>query len=139
MKLARTVLLVALFAAGEAVAQQPAVGSAASSTNAATAFRYNRSLWSLPAGSQRYDRQDFISKQSSPSSGFLLASSSQRLQAKTPLSLSLGLLESVNPFAPLKQKNEPTRIYHLSTRAWTTTVGWHPGASAFPDAITHEW
>jgi hypothetical protein len=25
-----------------------------------------------------------------------------------------------------------------ATRAWSTTVGWRPGASAFPDPLTHE-
>lgn len=45
-----------------------------------------------------------------------------------------------NPFVPSATNNE-NKVEHiegLSTRAWTTTVGWHPGESAFPTAMTHE-
>jgi hypothetical protein len=44
----------------------------------------------------------------------------------------------INPLAPTEPKPayEPNRV--LSTRAWSTTVGWTPGRSAFPDEVTHE-
>jgi hypothetical protein len=44
----------------------------------------------------------------------------------------------INPFA----KSEPGPDYansrELSPRAWSSVVGWRNGASAFPDATTHE-
>ena len=49
------------------------------------------------------------------------------------------IIKLLNPFAAsegaapaIEQKR------NLSTRAWATTVGFHPGGSAFPDATTHE-
>jgi hypothetical protein len=52
---------------------------------------------------------------------------------------SRGLLQLINPFAPVGPKPEiEKRTKGLSTRAWSTTVGWNPGGSAFPDATTHE-
>ena len=47
------------------------------------------------------------------------------------------VLHLVNPFAPTGP--EPTEhTQKLSARAWTSSVGLHPGMSAFPDAATHE-
>jgi hypothetical protein len=48
------------------------------------------------------------------------------------------LLQLLNPFAPAERKVELASTRGLSTRAWTTVVGWNPGESAFPDAMTHE-
>ena len=48
------------------------------------------------------------------------------------------LLHLVNPFAPTEPRSEYRNTAGLSTRAWTTTAGWSPGRSAFPDAVTHE-
>jgi len=39
---------------------------------------------------------------------------------------------------PAGPKDETKRINGLSTRSWTTVVGWQPGASAFPNETTHE-
>ena len=44
----------------------------------------------------------------------------------------------INPFAPTEHVEEVQRTPRLSSRAWSTTVGWHPGGSSFPDATTHE-
>jgi hypothetical protein len=35
-------------------------------------------------------------------------------------------------------KNEIERVDGLDSRPWTQIVGWHPGASAFHTAETHE-
>jgi hypothetical protein len=51
------------------------------------------------------------------------------------------LFSLINPF-PKKGEGEngPTlqRYSDLNPRAWSTVVGWHPTASAFPDPMTHE-
>jgi len=47
-------------------------------------------------------------------------------------------LQLINPFAPVEHVEQVERTSGLSTRAWATTVGLHPGGSAFPDAATHE-
>ena len=45
-------------------------------------------------------------------------------------------LESLQPAA--KEKTEIYRAGNMSSRPWTEIVGWHPGASQFPDAQNHE-
>jgi len=37
------------------------------------------------------------------------------------------------PAQPADTRNNREPIEGLSPQAWTTTVGWHPGQSAFPD------
>lgn len=49
-----------------------------------------------------------------------------------------GLLHLINPFARAEPRQKIERVGGLSSRPWTSTVGWSPGASAFPDAKTHE-
>ena len=49
------------------------------------------------------------------------------------------ILNVLNPFTPSERAEvsfTPTR--NLNPRAWATTVGFHPGGSAFADATTHE-
>jgi hypothetical protein len=48
------------------------------------------------------------------------------------------LLNAINPFASRDADEEFKGAPRVSTRAWTTTVGWSPGASAFADPVTHE-
>ncbi len=51
------------------------------------------------------------------------------------------LLNLINPFAPVEPSATsapPRTVRGPSPRAWTTVAGWHPGRSAFPDAVTHE-
>jgi hypothetical protein len=49
------------------------------------------------------------------------------------------LLQLVNPFAPVEPQPAPqTRVKDMSTRAWSTVVGWNPGGSAFPNGVDHE-
>jgi hypothetical protein len=49
-----------------------------------------------------------------------------------------GIGNLFNPFAPVRSEPRQTAVENVSPRAWTTMAGWHPGASAFPDATTHE-
>ena len=37
------------------------------------------------------------------------------------------------PAQPADKRNDRRPIEGLSPQAWTTTVGWHPGRSEFPD------
>src|SRR6184192_3056775 len=48
------------------------------------------------------------------------------------------LLQLINPFSPSERKEELESTRGLSARAWSSTVGWNPGGSAFSDAMTHE-
>ncbi len=43
-----------------------------------------------------------------------------------------------NPFAHTEPTPDTMNVRGLSPRAWTVTVGWHPGVSAFSDPLTHE-
>ena len=62
----------------------------------------------------------------------------QPFKAKRLREVPKRLWHLVNPFAPTEPKPAYERTPVLSTRAWSTTVGWNPGRSAFPDAVTHE-
>jgi hypothetical protein len=58
---------------------------------------------------------------------------------KQPTSTPRRLLNLVNPLAPVEPQPVPeTRLGGVSTRAWSSVVGWSPGGSAFPDPVTHE-
>ena len=48
------------------------------------------------------------------------------------------VMQLINPFAPVEQSDRIDKTTYLSARAWSTTVGWNPGGSAFADARTHE-
>jgi len=47
-------------------------------------------------------------------------------------------LQLINPFASGDEQSRIDAPKGLSPRAWTTVVGLHPGASAFPEPMTHE-
>jgi len=47
------------------------------------------------------------------------------------------LLHVINPFAR-DEESDLKGLPRLSSQAWTTTVGWHPGSSAFADPVSHE-
>jgi hypothetical protein len=44
----------------------------------------------------------------------------------------------INPFATVEAGERLERAADVNPRAWTSTVGLHPGRSAFPDVTTHE-
>jgi hypothetical protein len=51
----------------------------------------------------------------------------------------VNLLKAINPFSRKEVSTEGDDVIGTeSTRAWTTTVGWHLGASAVPDPVTQE-
>ena len=62
----------------------------------------------------------------------------QPFKAKRLREVPKRLWHLVNPLAPAEPKPAYERTPTLSTRAWSTTVGWSSGRSAFPDAVTHE-
>ena len=63
------------------------------------------------------------------------------LKSRSTADFSRRLLNLFNPFSSQPQ-NLPSRISTatgpVSSRAWSTTVGWSPGRSAFPDEHFHE-
>jgi hypothetical protein len=49
------------------------------------------------------------------------------------------LFHLVNPFAKTDSGEESHHVVDgLDTRSWSTIAGWHPGASAWDDPVTHE-
>jgi hypothetical protein len=48
------------------------------------------------------------------------------------------LLQLINPFTSSERKDELESTRAVSARAWSTTIGWNTGGSAFSDAVTHE-
>jgi len=136
MKTLRWVLLTLYAAVVAAVAQPPAPHLATTSTNASS-LRYGMSLAPLIQENAGLKPQDSIRM--------------GRLQLRGPLvrpakgenlwDVPVQLLRMFNPFAPTESRPQPETLPLTkgeSLRAWTTTVGWHPGSSAFPDPPTGE-
>ena len=48
------------------------------------------------------------------------------------------MFQLINPFAPVEHVEQFERTADLTPRAWASTVGLHPGGSAFAEATTHE-
>lgn len=48
------------------------------------------------------------------------------------------LWQLINPFAEVAPKSQIEGLRGTSPVAWTTTAGWRPGSSAFPNATVHE-
>lgn len=133
MNRGRTLLLIVVLTTCHAIAQQPAAKVATPATNSAPA-RYDTSLSSLLTTDLDSSRDDVITGKSFQVSGPLV----RPLKANKIWNVPLRLLQLGNPFAPPEPKADLERVGNLSPRAWSTVVGWHPGASSWPDPITHE-
>jgi hypothetical protein len=59
-------------------------------------------------------------------------------KAKKVMDVPRRMLKLLNPFAPNETGATLEEKRNVTTRAWATTVGLHPGRSAFPDVTTHE-
>ncbi len=133
------VLSVAL-AVTSAVAQQKAAAPAAAAA-AAAGNQFESSRLEVPDSRVRVDdlqtaQPDKVKlKKHFVLTGPLVHAFNVKKVAEVPKRL----FHLVNPFG----KAEPGEETHhevdgLDTRSWSTIVGWHPGASAFPDATTQE-
>jgi hypothetical protein len=62
------------------------------------------------------------------------------LNSKSTGDFSRRLLRLFNPFSSAPQNLPPGAEVSgpVNTRAWSTQVGWSPGASAFPDGAHHD-
>jgi hypothetical protein len=125
-------LLIVVLTACRAIAQQPAAKVTTPATNSAPA-RYDTSLSSLLTTDFDSTRDDVITGKSFQVSGPLV----RPLKANKIWNVPQRLFQLVNPFAAPEPKFEVERVGDLSPRAWSTVVGWSPGASAWPDAVTH--
>jgi hypothetical protein len=124
MKLARAPFLVLILAAERIVAGPQGLEASAPTTNSAA----------LRAGDARLTRTDVSVGTKLQINGPLV----QPFRAKRIRTLPRGLLHLINPFARAEPREEIERVGGISSRPWTSVVGWSPGASAFPDAKTHE-
>lgn len=131
MNLPQTLVLVTLFAACGAAAQQPVANLAPPPTPAVPAFDGPLTP-SLLTTEPQTTRQDVIAGKSLQVSGPLV----HPLKAKRIWTIPLKLAQLLNPFAKSAAKMESEPVDGVSPRAWTTVVGWHPGASMFPDPKT---
>ena len=118
-------------AASQSVAQQPGREASASTTNTPSMTEGTRLLAPLL---EEPKASDVIVGKKAELSGPLV----RPLKVKKLGDVPKVLLQLINPLAVSERKIELETTRQLSTRAWATTVGWHPGASAFPDPMTHE-
>jgi hypothetical protein len=147
MKAAFLVVLIVAFAAGQAKAQtlNLATNNHLTFTNSA-ALRDNSQLtlpgsaamqWRLVQPTDTNSVDLTVSKTIVHLSGPVATT----LKAKSAGDFSRRVLRLFNPFSSQEQ-NLPSTVSTasgpVSTRAWSTIVGWSPGQSAFPDEHYHE-
>ena len=118
--------------AGGAVLAQQSLETSAANTNS-TELRSNTRISSLLIEDTKH-YEDVIVRKDVEFSGPLV----RPLKAKKLWEVPRRLLQLINPFAPTESREEWASSRGLSSRAWTSAVGWNPGRSAFPDAMTHE-
>src|SRR5258705_4665293 len=53
------------------------------------------------------------------------------MKAKRLREVPQRLFHAINPFARSEETDEFKGLPRVSSQAWSTSVGWHPGASAF--------
>ena len=126
-------IMVLTMAATRALAQQQALDTSSGGTNSAASTQ-TLQFSSLTAGDMSKATSNISLGKELKMSGPLV----QTFKVKRVSDLPRRALQLINPFAPLEHVEQVERTSGLSTRAWATTVGFHPGGSAFPDATTHE-
>src|SRR6266481_6047003 len=132
----RSVLLMIMFLTAAAVrgsAQQQSLDSSSRGTNSG-ALTQTLGFSSLTAGDMSKATSNISLGKELTVSGPLV----QTFKVKRVSDAPRRALQLINPFAPVEHVEQVERSSGLSTRAWGTTVGLHPGGSAFPDATTHE-
>jgi hypothetical protein len=132
MKMICQLVVLLGLAAGQAVAQQTGREASATSTNSSALHDDSRLL--APLLEDTKGSQELLVVKKIELGGPVI----KPLKVKKLSEVPRVILQLINPFAPSERKIEFQTTRGLSTRAWSTVVGWHPGGSAFSDPMTHE-
>jgi hypothetical protein len=89
---------------------------------------------STPTEDAQIGRSDSFNAKNSQLSDALNRPSS----VKKIFSFPRRVLHLVNPFAASENKVEVLQVREYSPRAWSSSISWRVGGSAFPDELTHE-
>ncbi len=134
MKRSPIVLLIALISTAR-LAAEPTTADFTTATPDVSASRNDSSLLTKDP---RLQRDDIIVGKKYTVTG-LLVRPLKAIKLHKAGSALTKLLQAINPFSREKNSTEEARFEgELSTSAWTSSVGWHPGASGFPNAVTQE-
>jgi hypothetical protein len=134
VKRSPAILLIALISTARLAAQPTTTDFTEAAPNVA-ASRNNSSLLTKDP---RLQRDDIIVGKKYTVTGLLVRPFKAIKLHKAGSGLAK-LLQAINPFSREKDATEEASFEgELSTRAWTSSVGWHPGASGFPNAVTQE-
>jgi hypothetical protein len=130
MKAVLSVVLLVCYNALSATTEQPS--AAASSVGATNSHQSTYAPSPLPL--RDFDRQqtsqsDVVRGKHFQVSGPLV----HMAKSKSGWDVPRRFLHLINPFAKREPQAPIERVPYVSPNAWTTTVGWHPGASAFDD------
>jgi hypothetical protein len=132
MKMVCQLVIVIALVGLPVLAQERAQKTSANLTNSATLRDDTRLV--VPVIEDAKPARDVIVKKNVELSGPLVKPFTVRKVTDVPRRL----LQLINPFTPSERKEELESTRVVSARAWSTTVGWNPGGSAFSDAVTHE-
>jgi len=127
-----TGIVVFLAATGICVAQEKPAGGAQPPAQMPL-LRYSSVEPLATESSLEFKKQQTVQTKTLEVSGPLV----RPVKAKNAGDLAKRVLQLFNPFAPAEPQERITRVGQTSSVAWTTTVGWSPGTSAFPDETTH--
>ncbi len=125
-----------MFTAMAVQAQEPGVSAAAPATNSVTEHRLSTPSVVLTEQPPA-PREDVIAGTNYQVSGPLVGPI-KAIKTKKFFQAPVRLLQAVNPLAAMGPEGVETRTDHLSTRAWASIAGWHPGSSHLADPVTHE-
>jgi hypothetical protein len=125
-------MIVLALAGVQALAQERTQKTSANFTNSATLHDDVRIV--APIIEEPKPSQYVIVKKNVQISGPLV----KPLTARKITDVPKRLLQLINPFATTERMEGLESTRGLSARAWSSTVGWNPGGSAFSDATTHE-
>jgi hypothetical protein len=124
-------LVVLLAGIGMSLAQEAPVDSG-DEQDKTPMLRFNGAV---PFGPERVDNsaEQTVSTKTLQFSGPLV----RPLKGRTFGQALKGFFHLLNPFARSEETDQIKRYEGFSSRPWADTVGWVPGASAFPDPTTH--
>ena len=130
MKAARLALLAALLVSFQGLAQQQSPADA----DAAIGLDATMPTLRLTTDLKSAEDETFAVTKHLRIEGPLVAP----MKAKKVWDIPKRILRALNPFAKSREPEQKSEFEGVSSRAWSTTVGWRPGQSAWPDDTHHE-
>ena len=133
MRATLLLMVILALAAPRVIAQQKGLETSVRGTNAGVSLPAAR-LSSLVTQDTQLTTAEFAVGKKLRARGPLVSI----FKARNVLDVPRRAFHFINPFAPAEGGGQLEQAADVNPRAWASTVSFHPGGSAFPDATTHE-